>query len=51
MLADTGDWADIEGILEGEPDAGPSALEQVRQLLGTGDPATIRLAALMTPRS
>lgn len=47
MFNRTRDWADIEAILEAGDEAGRSALERVRQLLGAGDPATIRLAALI----
>lgn len=46
MFNRTKDWADVEAMLAAGAD-GPGALEQVRELLGPGDPAVVRLAALL----
>lgn len=41
------DWADIEEILQGGLADGSKALERVRSLLDSFDPAVVRLAALL----
>lgn len=40
------DWADIEDMLHAGRTTGPRALEQVRELLGPGDPVAYRLTGL-----
>lgn len=47
MLNRTRDWADIEAMLAAGATDGHGALDRLRALLGSSDPAVVRLAALV----
>lgn len=40
-------WADIEAIIDAGSIEGPRVVDRLRSLLGTGDPAVVRLGALV----
>jgi hypothetical protein len=48
MFNRTRDWADIEAIFQAGAVDGPHALDRLRSLLGPGDPAVVRLRALVS---
>ena len=47
MFNRTKDWADIEAILEADAVDAGRALDHLRSLLGSSDPAVTRLATLI----